>query len=177
MSVLLFVFFQIDEVKILGKDRFLVAHTTETILLGDLASNKLSEVPWPNTGGNEKFFFENESVRNFNFTSNSVDVHVCVSLCVFVCSSGCIMRQGEGQDSPSPIVVLCQGKSGEFKKSGGEWDQVGGNGNLPPYPPTLLYRWNPSHVVSLFQFVGVGSEAVLIFKHLRIVLGLWYIQY
>ncbi|PIK55820.1 putative intraflagellar transport protein [Apostichopus japonicus] len=54
--------YEIDEVKILGKDRYLVAHTTETLLLGDLASNKLSEVPWPNTGGNEKFFFENESV-------------------------------------------------------------------------------------------------------------------
>ena len=53
-----------DEVRILGKDRYLVAHTTDTILLGDLTSNKLSEVPWQNTGGNEKFFFENESVSN-----------------------------------------------------------------------------------------------------------------
>ncbi|XP_033644927.1 intraflagellar transport protein 172 homolog [Asterias rubens] len=54
--------YEVDEVRILGKDRYLVAHTTDTILLGDLTSNKLSEVPWQNTGGNEKFFFENESV-------------------------------------------------------------------------------------------------------------------
>ena len=28
----------------MGKDRFLVAHTTETLLVGDLNENKLSEV-------------------------------------------------------------------------------------------------------------------------------------
>ncbi|KAM3861396.1 intraflagellar transport protein 172 homolog [Diretmus argenteus] len=54
--------YEIEEVKIMGKDRYLVAHTSETLLLGDLASNKLSEVPWPGSGGNEKFFFENETV-------------------------------------------------------------------------------------------------------------------
>ncbi|XP_030838935.1 intraflagellar transport protein 172 homolog isoform X2 [Strongylocentrotus purpuratus] len=54
--------YEIDEVRILGKDRYLVAHTSDTLLLGDLSSNKLSEVPWQNTGGNEKFFFENENV-------------------------------------------------------------------------------------------------------------------
>ncbi|XP_078598147.1 intraflagellar transport protein 172 homolog [Branchiostoma floridae x Branchiostoma japonicum] len=54
--------YEIEEVKIMGKDRFLVAHTSDTILLGDLKTNKLSEVPWQNTGGNEKFFFENETV-------------------------------------------------------------------------------------------------------------------
>ncbi|XP_065670042.1 intraflagellar transport protein 172 homolog isoform X3 [Hydra vulgaris] len=54
--------YEIDEVKIMGKDRFLVAHTTETLLVGDLNENKLSEVPWHNSGGNEKFFFENENV-------------------------------------------------------------------------------------------------------------------
>ena len=36
--------YEIDEVKILGKDRYLVAHTSETLLLGDISSNKLSEV-------------------------------------------------------------------------------------------------------------------------------------
>ncbi|XP_061785815.1 intraflagellar transport protein 172 homolog [Nerophis lumbriciformis] len=54
--------YEIEEVKILGKDRYLVAHTSDTLLLGDMLANKLSEVPWPGGGGNEKFFFENESV-------------------------------------------------------------------------------------------------------------------
>ncbi|KAJ8009128.1 hypothetical protein DPEC_G00085660 [Dallia pectoralis] len=54
--------YEIDEVKIMGKDRYLVAHTSDTLLLGDLLSNKLSEVAWPGSGGNEKFFFENETV-------------------------------------------------------------------------------------------------------------------
>ncbi|XP_072218456.1 intraflagellar transport protein 172 homolog [Leuresthes tenuis] len=54
--------YEIEEVKIMGKDRYLVAHTSDTLLLGDLLTNKLSEVPWPGSGGNEKFFFENETV-------------------------------------------------------------------------------------------------------------------
>ncbi|XP_054618204.1 intraflagellar transport protein 172 homolog [Dunckerocampus dactyliophorus] len=54
--------YEIEEVKIMGKDRYLVAHTSDTLLLGDMLANKLSEVPWPGGGGNEKFFFENESV-------------------------------------------------------------------------------------------------------------------
>ncbi|XP_041831040.1 intraflagellar transport protein 172 homolog [Melanotaenia boesemani] len=54
--------YEIDEVKIMGKDRYLVAHTSDTLLLGDMLTNRLSEVPWPGSGGNEKFFFENESV-------------------------------------------------------------------------------------------------------------------
>uniref|UniRef100_A0A3Q3FQ83 Intraflagellar transport 172 n=1 Tax=Labrus bergylta TaxID=56723 RepID=A0A3Q3FQ83_9LABR len=54
--------YEIEEVKIMGKDRYLVAHTSETLLLGDLLTNNLSEVPWPGSGGNEKFFFENETV-------------------------------------------------------------------------------------------------------------------
>ncbi|KAM6915750.1 intraflagellar transport protein 172 homolog [Xenentodon cancila] len=54
--------YEIEEVKIMGKDRYVVAHTSETLLLGDLLTNKLSEVPWPGSGGNEKFFFENETV-------------------------------------------------------------------------------------------------------------------
>ncbi|KAF3703120.1 Intraflagellar transport protein 172 -like protein [Channa argus] len=54
--------YEIEGVKIMGKDRYLVAHTSDTLLLGDLLTNKLSEVPWPSSGGNEKFFFENETV-------------------------------------------------------------------------------------------------------------------
>ncbi|CAH3194996.1 unnamed protein product, partial [Porites evermanni] len=54
--------YEIDKVSIMGKDRYLVAYTTDTLLVGDLSHNKLSEVPWQGTGGNEKFFFENENV-------------------------------------------------------------------------------------------------------------------
>ena len=36
--------YEIDEVRIMGKDRYLVAHTSDTLLLGDLQNNKLSEV-------------------------------------------------------------------------------------------------------------------------------------
>lgn len=42
-------------------DQFLVAHTTETLMLGDLASCKLSEIAWV-PSGNEKFYFENIGV-------------------------------------------------------------------------------------------------------------------
>ena len=35
---------QIEKVDIMGKDRYLVAHSPETILLGDMSSCKLSEV-------------------------------------------------------------------------------------------------------------------------------------
>ncbi|XP_042189213.1 intraflagellar transport protein 172 homolog [Callorhinchus milii] len=54
--------YEIDEVKIMGKDRYLVGHTSDTLLLGDLATNRLSEVAWQGSGGNERFFFENENV-------------------------------------------------------------------------------------------------------------------
>ena len=43
------------------EDRFLVAHTHETLLMGDLETCKLSEVPWSGSG-REKFHFENEKV-------------------------------------------------------------------------------------------------------------------
>ena len=36
--------------------------TPETMLLGDLQKNLLSEIPWPNSGGNEKYYFENDNV-------------------------------------------------------------------------------------------------------------------
>lgn len=36
--------YEIEEVKIMGKDRYLVAHTSDTLLLGDLLTTKLSEV-------------------------------------------------------------------------------------------------------------------------------------
>lgn len=54
--------FQIERVRIMGHDRYLVAHTSNTLLLGDLVSCKLSEVSWQGTGGNEKFYFDNDNV-------------------------------------------------------------------------------------------------------------------
>lgn len=43
------------------EDRFLIAHTPETLLMGDLDTCKLSEVPWQSSG-QEKFHFDNERV-------------------------------------------------------------------------------------------------------------------
>lgn len=45
-----------------GKDRYLVARTNETLLLGDLHRNLLSEVHWSVEPGTEKFYFDNENV-------------------------------------------------------------------------------------------------------------------
>ena len=42
-------------------DQYLIAHTPETLLMGDLESCKLSEVPWSGSGS-EKFFFDNPQV-------------------------------------------------------------------------------------------------------------------
>lgn len=48
------------------QDRFLVGHTTDTLLLGDLETCKLSEVPWVRSpmetgvGARDKFVFDNE---------------------------------------------------------------------------------------------------------------------
>ena len=43
------------------EDRFLVASTVETLLMGDLETCKLSEVPW-NGSGSEKYHFDNPQV-------------------------------------------------------------------------------------------------------------------
>ncbi|KAK9829656.1 hypothetical protein WJX72_007146 [[Myrmecia] bisecta] len=51
---------EIDKINVY-QDRFLVAHTPETLLLGDLETCKLSEVPW-NGSGQEKFVFDNPQV-------------------------------------------------------------------------------------------------------------------
>lgn len=52
--------FEIKKINIY-QERFLVAHTPESMLLGDLHTCKLSEIPWHSTG-NEKIFFENPTV-------------------------------------------------------------------------------------------------------------------
>jgi intraflagellar transport protein 172 len=43
------------------QERYLVGRTSSTLLLGDLVSCSLSEVPWV-PDGSEKFYFENEKV-------------------------------------------------------------------------------------------------------------------
>ncbi|KAL7748888.1 hypothetical protein RI367_005801 [Sorochytrium milnesiophthora] len=43
------------------QDQFLIANTSQTLLMGDLATCKLSEIPWQ-SAGNEKFYFQNPSV-------------------------------------------------------------------------------------------------------------------
>jgi len=54
--------FQYEIVKInIYQDQYLVAHTPETLLIGDLESCKLSEVPWSGSGS-ERFIFENPTV-------------------------------------------------------------------------------------------------------------------
>ncbi|KAH9500287.1 hypothetical protein Btru_073626 [Bulinus truncatus] len=53
--------YEIDEVRIMGKDRYLVAHTSDTLLLGDMLTSRLSEVPWQGSGS-EKYCFDNENV-------------------------------------------------------------------------------------------------------------------
>ena len=43
--------YEIDRVQIMGRDRYLVARTSDTLLLGDLATFKLSEVSGAVGGG------------------------------------------------------------------------------------------------------------------------------
>lgn len=55
--------YEITDVRIMGGENYLVARTPETMLLGDLQRNLLSEIPWGSSmGGNEKFYFENANV-------------------------------------------------------------------------------------------------------------------
>ena len=65
--------YEVFEVKVLGKDRYVLAHTSGTLMIGDLASGNLSEIPWRSNasgggggggggGGDEKFYFDNENV-------------------------------------------------------------------------------------------------------------------
>jgi len=52
--------YEIEKINVF-QDRYLVAHTPDTLLMGDLETCKLSEVPW-NGSGSEKFHFDYESV-------------------------------------------------------------------------------------------------------------------
>ncbi len=60
LMFLLFSSYEIEDVRIMGGENYLVARTPETLLLGDLQRNLLSEIPWSAaaSGGNEKFYFE-----------------------------------------------------------------------------------------------------------------------
>lgn len=53
--------YEIEKINVY-QERFLVAKTPETLLMGDLETCKLSEIPWVNPAGGEKFHFENEQV-------------------------------------------------------------------------------------------------------------------
>eukprot|EP00052_Salpingoeca_macrocollata_P025012 m.226452 g.226452 ORF g.226452 m.226452 type:complete len:1747 (+) comp22359_c0_seq2:150-5390(+) len=53
--------YEIQKVNVMGGDRYLVASTSDTLLLGDLQTCKLSEIAWRHSG-NEKYYFENPQV-------------------------------------------------------------------------------------------------------------------
>lgn len=53
---------EIDDVRIMGKDNFLVGRTEESLILCDLTRNLASEVPWTASGRHERFYFENLNV-------------------------------------------------------------------------------------------------------------------
>lgn len=50
--------YEIEKVNVMGNDQYLVANTTDTLLVGDLRSCELSEVAWRGSG-NERYYFEN----------------------------------------------------------------------------------------------------------------------
>ncbi|KAI8848693.1 hypothetical protein BC829DRAFT_443633 [Chytridium lagenaria] len=52
--------YEIEKVNIF-QDQFLIANTPDTLLIGDLSSCKLSEIPWTGSG-DEKFYFDNPQV-------------------------------------------------------------------------------------------------------------------
>ncbi|EFP04115.1 CRE-OSM-1 protein [Caenorhabditis remanei] len=47
----------IDELKIMGKDRFVIGYTSSTIIIADTESQQFSELEWQ-SGGHEKFYFD-----------------------------------------------------------------------------------------------------------------------
>ncbi|GAB1607105.1 transport 172 homolog [Argonauta hians] len=54
--------YEIDNVRIMGSDRYAVANSTQTIILADLLTNRFTEIPWQSSGEKEKFYFDNENV-------------------------------------------------------------------------------------------------------------------
>ncbi|EJD74502.1 intraflagellar transporter osm-1 [Loa loa] len=51
----------INEIKIMGHDRFVVAYTTNTLMIADMSTSYCSEIEWQ-SAGNERFYFDNENV-------------------------------------------------------------------------------------------------------------------
>lgn len=50
---------EIEDVRVLGRrDNHIVARTSSTLLVSDIELNLLSEIPWDERGGGDKFFFE-----------------------------------------------------------------------------------------------------------------------
>lgn len=53
---------EIDDIRIMGKDSYLVARTEDSLILCDLTRNMSSELPWSSSGRLERFYFENPNV-------------------------------------------------------------------------------------------------------------------
>ncbi|EAT43404.1 AAEL005155-PA [Aedes aegypti] len=53
---------EIDDVRIMGKDNYLVGRTEDSLILCDLIRSLTSEIPWIATGRHERFYFENPTV-------------------------------------------------------------------------------------------------------------------
>lgn len=45
----------------MGHDRFVVAYTTNTLIIADMSNSYCSEIEWQ-SAGNERFYFDNEHV-------------------------------------------------------------------------------------------------------------------
>lgn len=54
--------YEITDVRIMGADRYVVARTPDTLLLGDIFKNALSEILWPHSNNSERFYFDNQNV-------------------------------------------------------------------------------------------------------------------
>ncbi|CAJ0935257.1 unnamed protein product, partial [Mesorhabditis belari] len=52
---------QIDDIKMMGKDQFVVAYTASTLIIADTQTGKASEIDWF-SGGHEKFYFDYPNV-------------------------------------------------------------------------------------------------------------------
>lgn len=52
----------IEDVRIMGKDNYLVARTEQSLILCDLTRGIQSEISWANSGRHERFYFENPNV-------------------------------------------------------------------------------------------------------------------
>uniref|UniRef100_A0A0R3RLE7 WD_REPEATS_REGION domain-containing protein n=1 Tax=Elaeophora elaphi TaxID=1147741 RepID=A0A0R3RLE7_9BILA len=55
----------------MGYDRFVVAYTTNTLIIGDMGTGSCSEVEWQ-SAGNERFYFDNERVNLVEYGNNEI---------------------------------------------------------------------------------------------------------